>query len=532
MQNVNNLFNSFENYYSTVFKNSGSLNNAFPDINSLFNSFNPFSHKKTLPTNTTSGSDVTLGQGLTYTVKTNGLSIHGNQGVESVTISPNVYNITIDSAVESVTLKNISYDPALVTSSQGLLTVNSSNGSSVAVLSIAGNHNESLSFTNASGLLSLDNTGKGIFTLSEIQLDKNQSYIANVNNLQVYGNTGTEKITIGDGVTGVQVANSIETVTLNGKSSDYNYDVVGNNVVLTNKSTGSEIAHISVNTASTGTQIQFSDKTLTAVWNDNVSWNKGWTLHNWNVTINDPSAPVPSNVITGGTNLKYSVDFSHANLGGNLASVEADVKTALDNLGKAISSKVTFNLDVLTENTSPKTLAETTATMVNTTGANGATQTTKFLADSASGTESNSSTADATLYINLADLNQMSFSNTPVANKYDLTSVLTHEILHGMAFSGNLDLGSNAAKTPFDALVTMQNGSPFFTGTHAETANGNAPIPLDSISAGPGSAYYHVGIVNDLMNDALGKGEVRTISPIDLAMLQDMGVTLVGIAPV
>ncbi len=532
MQNINNLFNSFENYYTNFFNSSTSPNSVFYDINALFNSFNPFSHKKTLPTNTTNGNDVTLGQGLAYTVKTNGLSIHGNQGFEAVTLSPNITNIAIDSAVESVTLKNIAYDPALLVSSQGTLTVNSSSGTSIAALSVIANHNESLTFTNASGFLSLDNTGKGVFTLAEIQLDKNQSYIANVNDLQVYGNTGTEKITIGDGVTGIQVANSIENVTLNGKSSDYSCDVVGNTVVLTNKNTGSDVAHINVNTASTGTQIQFSDKTLTAVWNDSISWNKGWTLHNWNVAINDPSAPAPSNTLTGGTNLKYSVDFSHANLGNNLASVEADVKTALDNLGKVISSKVTFNLDILTENTSPKTLAETTATMVSTNGANGVTQTTKFLADSASGTDSNASAPDATLYLNLADLNQMSFSGAPVANKYDLTSVLTHEILHGMAFSGNLDLGNTAAKTPFDALVTMQNGSPFFTGTHAEIANGNSPVPLDTASAGPGSAYYHVAIANDLMNDALGKGEVRTISPLDIAMLQDMGLTLVGVAPV
>ncbi len=500
-----------------------SLFDSLYNFNSLFN-FSPF-YNRNIPTTTTTGTDVNLGSGLSYTVKTNGLSIHGNKGFEQVTIAQNVSGIKVDSAVESVTLQGVKFDPTMLVSSQASLAINSTAGN-LATLSLAANHNESLNFANATGTLSLDSSGNGVFTLSQIQLDKNQSYTVTSNDLQVYGSSGQEKVTIGANVTDVSVSSTVETVVLSGNSSDYSYSVKGGAVDITDKA-GDDVAFISVNTASTGTQIQFADKTLSAAWDITGSFG-GW--NSWGVTVTDPTAPAVPTTISGGTNLLYSVDFSQAHLGSNLANVEADIKTALDNIGQYVSSKASFNLQVLTEQTSPKTLAEANATMVNTTGQNGVTQTTEFLADSVSGTDSNAGTPDATLYINLADLSQMSFSGTPSANQYDLTSVLTHEILHGLAFTGNLD-ATGGAKTPYDALVTTQNNLPVFTGSHAEAVNGNAPVPLDPISAGSGSAYYHVATANDLMSDSLGKGEVRTISALDVAMLQDMGLNIVGVPP-
>ena len=500
-------------------------------FDSFFNTIvNTFSSRFVPPVTTVSGTDVNIGQGLSYTVKASGLSVHGNQGSESVTIPSSVSNIKVDGTVESIVFSDVNYTPTQLVSSQGSLTVNSAAGSAIATLTVTANHNESISFANASGTLSLDSSGKAIFNLSDILLDKNQSYTANVNNLRIYGNAGTEKVTLDANVAGIQISNSVESVSFSGNASDYSYTVQNNGVDVTNKNTGKEIAFINVNPATTGTQIQFADKTLTATWNDTVSWNKGWTLHNWQISVVDPTAPATPSSISGGTNLQYNVDFSHANLGNYLANVEASVKTALENLGKYISSKAVLNLEILTENTSPKTLAESTATMVNTSGANGVTQTTSFLAEAAAGTNLNGSTPDATVYINLADINQLSFSGTPAANKYDLTSILTHEILHGIAFTGNLDqAGSSAAKTPYDALVSMQNNSPVFTGTNAKTANKNAVVPLTTAAAGDGSAYYHVAVANDLMSDSLAKGQIRAISALDVGMLQDMGVTVVGV---
>ncbi len=507
--NYNSLFNSFSNF------------NSMFDFNSLFN-FNPFnSFSHTSNPTIVNGTDVNIGVNQSYTAKTNDLNIHGNTGSEKITIAPNVSGIKIDSSVEAVTLSGVKFDSSALISTKSSLAIGN-----IATLSIASNHNETLSFMNAIGTVSIDNSGNGVFNLSEFQLDKGQSYTVTNNDLRVDGNSGQEKVTLALGVKGVEISSSVENLVLPGKSSDYSYNVQGGTVVVSDAS-GNDVAYIDVNESTTGSQIQFSDKTI------NASWQITQTLGNWNlwgVTITDPNVPAAPTTISGGTNLPYSVDFSKANLGSNLANVEADIKTALDNIGKYINSKTTFNLQVLTEQTSQKVLAETQASMVSVTNPNGVTETTEFLKDANSGVNSNGSSPDATLYINLNDLSQMSFSGKPTVGKYDLTSILTHEILHGLAFTGNLDV-KGGAKTPFDTLVSTQNNSPVFTGTNAEAVNKKNPVPLDPANAGDGSAYYHVAVDNDLMSDAIGKDEVRTISPLDVAMLQDMGVSIVGVPP-
>ncbi|MDD5227346.1 MAG: hypothetical protein PHN45_07190 [Methylococcales bacterium] len=245
------------------------------------------------------------------------------------------------------------------------------------------------------------------------------------------------------------------------------------------------------------------------------------------------NSTVPPTKISGGTNFKYTVDFSQADLGDNLANVEANVKTALDNIGQYISSKVVFDLKVLTETADPNKLAETNSSLLTSTSSqNGANADTTFVTDSIHGVNFYPDVPDATLRINLASLDQMSFSGSPTPDKYDLTSILTHEILHGLAFTGNLGGNATAAlTTTYDSLVTTPDTIPTFVGHHAETANAGNPVPLSPSSSGAGSAYYHVAIPNDLMAESIGKGEVRKISALDIAMLEDMGITVTGASP-
>jgi hypothetical protein len=497
------------------------LFNSLSNFNSPFNYnafFNPFSRKKAAPVTTVSGSDVNLGSGISYTVKTNDLSIHGNSGFEKVTIAQNVSGIKIDSAVESVTLKGVNFDPLFVVSGQGSLTINSATGN-LATLNVIKNHDATLNFANAIGNVSFDASGNGVFTLSELQLSKNQNFTATSNDVIFYGNSGQETVTLANNVTGVLVSSSVEVVKLGGNSSNYTYNVQGGTVVVSDKITGNDVAYIDVNSSAMGSQIQFADKTLTATWE--VLGTVGrWT--SWGVTVSDPTAPAALTTISGGTNLPYSVDFSKANLGSYLVNVQENVKTALENIGKYVGSKVPFNLQVLTENTTPKTLAEANATMIGTD--------TAFIAESKAGGNLNGAMPDATIYINLANINKFSFDGSPSANQYDLTSVLTHEILHGLAFTGNLDT-KGGAKTPFDTLVTIQNDLPVFTGANAVAANANTPVSLSPASSGDGSAYYHVGVQNDLMADSIKPGEVREISSLDIAILQDIGLTIIGTPP-
>jgi hypothetical protein len=83
--------------------------------------------------------------------------------------------------------------------------------------------------------------------------------------------------------------------------------------------------------------------------------------------------------------------------------------------------------------------------------------------------------------------------------------------------------------TTYDSYVVTQNGKPYFTGPAAESVYGG-PVPLAAASAGPGSAYYHVAISSDLMSDSLSAAQVKTVSKLDEAILQDLGApVLVGV---
>ncbi len=233
---------------------------------------------------------------------------------------------------------------------------------------------------------------------------------------------------------------------------------------------------------------------------------------------------------SGGTNLQYSVDLSQADLGDNLANVSENFKTALSNIGQFISSKVVLDLKVLTEYQNSGMLAETNSALVTTTSNQTKSIDTSFVADSIKGVDSSPNSPDSTIYINLANIDKISFSGTPTPDKYDLTTILTHEILHGLAFTGVLDMNA-PLKTAYDTLVIPQNVDSSFVGRHAKTANSGNPIPLVSANAGQGSAYYHVAIPSDLMSSSINKGEIKSISALDVGMLEDMGITVTGVSP-
>ncbi len=236
--------------------------------------------------------------------------------------------------------------------------------------------------------------------------------------------------------------------------------------------------------------------------------------------------------MVGGTNFQYTVDLSQADLGNYLEDVKGSLKTALENIGQYISSKAVFNLKVLTTNVDSNMLAQTNSSLMTTTNSqSGSNVDTTFVVDSIRGADSYPDTPDATLYINLAKIGEMSFSGSPPPDKYDLTSILTHEILHGLAFTGTLG-GNPSFKTAYDSMVTTQNAAvPTFVGRHAATANLGNPVPLSSASSGEGSAYYHVAIPGDLMSESIRKGEVKGISDLDIAMLEDMGIGVTGVSP-
>ena len=131
---------------------------------------------------------------------------------------------------------------------------------------------------------------------------------------------------------------------------------------------------------------------------------------------------------------------------------------------------------------------------------------------------------------------------TPVpAGQTDAYSVLQHELGHALGFNGWLDASTataGAAASTFDMLVGAHPGQPdgglYFLGAAAMALYGG-PVPLTVGNYAhlgnwaPGSGS---GLLPDLMNGLVFyRGTRYTISPLNLAMLQDTGLPLAAAVP-
>ena len=232
-------------------------------------------------------------------------------------------------------------------------------------------------------------------------------------------------------------------------------------------------------------------------------------------------------LISGGDSFKYTIDVSDANLGEYLPHVIDSLKTAFANIGQYIHSDVVFNVKVIGQNTSNDILAEADATMTEATTQTENVIDTSFVSDVTYKSELHPNSPDANLFINLGRIGDMSFKGEPSPDKFDFTSIITHEILHGLAFTGVIGNAATPLRTKYDELVMMQNNKPYFVGVNAQKANAGNPVPLVPESAGNGSAYYHVDVQGDLMAETIKKGQVSRISPLDIAILQDLGIPVV-----
>ncbi len=174
-----------------------------------------------------------------------------------------------------------------------------------------------------------------------------------------------------------------------------------------------------------------------------------------------------------------------------------------------------------------------------------------------SGTDANGSAADGTISWNFGP--GWAFGDTVAGNQYDFQSTAMHELLHTLGFLTYVDTpGSNSGQTwtVFDSyLVTSDdtavigdgfawnsaynpnliggNGGLYFGGSNAVAAYGGlvplyTPSPWDA-----GSSLSHLndstfaGANRKLMNARIGRGPgVRVISPVEIAILQDLGYTV------
>ena len=498
-----------------------------------------------------------LSPNLRVTLPNGDIVLWGSTGTETVIVPKGILNVSCDSAIDIVSL-GVNYDPNLLKLGKGGLTVSDANSNKVLDWSVNTPGKHTLDFYNATGNVSVNSAGQNVFTLTDFLLNPGQSYISTLSNLTLYGANGNETVVIAAGVHMNTIDSKIEKVVLPLPLSKYTWTTQGSNLNLFD-GVNSQVALINVVRSTAGTTLQFSDQTLSAVISSsgvNVYAANGQVVNSGTVNVPTSSAPVPAtsptptssssstSTSTGtGTNsssvvshFQYTLDFSaFSGYASQQTSVQACLLAALNKIGGFLNAKGSLDIQVIPENTSPSVLAEASSAMVAVPStlktAHGANYTTAFLTESQTGIDTNGTQADAKVYINMSNwsLFNTNPSAAPSKSQYDLTTVLTHELLHAMGFEGNYP-NPGAYQTTYDTYIQMQNGVPYFVGPKAQAVFGG-PVPLDPASSGAGSAYYHLKVASDLMSSALPPGTVRSISALDVAVMQDLGApVIVGVA--
>ena len=491
-------------------------------------------------------------------VPNSNITVLGSSGIETVKIPLGVNQVTLDANVETVYLKSFNYDPSLLKSNGSTINVTDSQGNSVLKWTANSSGVETLNFNNAIGSIGLNALGQAQFNLKNLLLSLGQNYTLSQSGVSIYGNSGIESVTLVSGDRNETIDANVEKVILPGLVSNYAWSTQSGNITVFD-AMHNLVATIGVGRASSGTTLSFSDQTLNAQLS-----NAGIVVHNasgqvvqsgglvsgGSTTPSASSSPiipnasssamttVASSAPTSSAHFAYTLDWTSfsAYASSVQASIQSCLTKALNNIGQFFNAKGSLDIQVIPENTNKTVLAEASGALVPVSSsiastAHGASQTTDFLLESQTGVDINGSQADATVYINMANLSQFNLNPSvlPSSSQYDLTSILTHEMFHALGFDGMIG-SSTTQMTSYDTYVVTKNGTPYFTGPYAESVYGG-PVPLAPVSKGSGSAYYHVAVASDLMNDSISAGQVKTVSKLDLAILQDLGAPiLVGVA--
>jgi len=495
---------------------------------------------------------------LSLTLSNGDITLWGSTGKETVNIPSGIAHVICDNAVEVVNL-GVNYDPSLLILGKGLLSLKDAQQNNLLDWSVNSSSGHTLSFNNAIGNVTVNSAGQDEFTLTDLLLGSSQTYTSTTSHLNLYGTSGNETVVIGAGVHFDSIDSRIEKVVLPLALSKYTWTTQGSTLTLLDN-TNTQVALINVERTSTGTTLQFNDQTLNAVINSSgvhVYTSSGQLVNSGSnglptstgssstapivvptSTSSSSSSSAPVSATSSSSHFQYTLDFSaFSGYSAQQSAVQTCLVAALNKIGNFLNAKGSLDIQVIPENTSSNVLAEASGALVSVPSglstAHGGYYTTAFLAESQMGVDPNGSQADAKVYINMSD---WSLFNTnpavaPSKSQYDLTSVLTHEMFHALGFDGMYP-SSKGYTTTYDTFIQMQNGLPYFIGPKAEAVYGG-PVPLDPASAGAGSAYYHVKVTNDMMSDAISAGTVRSISALDIAMMQDLGApVLVGVAAV
>ncbi|CAN5683871.1 hypothetical protein BH09ACT7_BH09ACT7_21580 [soil metagenome] len=166
------------------------------------------------------------------------------------------------------------------------------------------------------------------------------------------------------------------------------------------------------------------------------------------------------------------------------------------------------------------------------------------------GVDANLASLDGSLTWNFAY--PWSYDGSAGSGEYDFESVAMHELVHSLGFTSYVTapganypgkywtvfdsfiVSSNGAhpissdgtwNNAYNATLTGGNGGLYFGGAHA-TATYGGLVPLYTPSSFSGSSVAHLDGFGDVMSYATPPGVAYSLSPVDLAILQDLGYTV------
>ena len=243
----------------------------------------------------------------------------------------------------------------------------------------------------------------------------------------------------------------------------------------------------------------------------------------YTITVSDPAGLADDALLT--TNLRAALDAWSVFLKGRGV---IDVLLSIDNSGAAGASELAAGgseLGIGIGSAGARTIYQSGAAY-----------------ELATGRDPNDATDDVGIEINAANLASIYFSATPVsgvlpARSYDGLGILEHELGHAFGFDGFRDSTGAldaTALSPWDQLVQVTGTRAVFTGAHAQAIYGG-PVPVTT-TYDSGEAYYHFAnsrsdaASTDLLSGTgLPAGAVRRISPLDIAVMADVGTPLSGL---
>lgn len=473
------------------------------------------------------------------------VSLKGADGDETVKLGAWLYDVTVDQRVETIVLSRSWQDSSLKTAGTHLQVQNEMD-QTVLDWTIAADQTYSLQFEDAEGRVSLDAAGRAALTLTDVYLEPGEGYTADVSGVTVHGvdtfawwfYREASVVTLVDGVRDVQIAGRIDKLVIPGDIGDFRYQASDGVLEIYAASGSVLLAALEVSRANTGVALQFADLNARV-----VLTGEGIYLNDIPVSSSEPtllSMPAPDAAPTDnadGSGFDYTLSLGNFGLYTN--QIKAVVERAMDEIGQSVSALGTFDLSIQPDRGAASVLAEASPMTVATPSdrmdqLNGADTSSVFQVEGLTGSDPNGNEADAVVYINMTHIRSFNLNPDalPGLGQYDLTTIMLHELIHTLGFSGYLSEPATEYSTPFDRLVSFVDGSPFFTGAKAQAVQGG-PVPLAPASLGEGSAYYHLDLPTEthLMADSLDKGVVRTLSALDLAILDDIGITIVGSLP-